>query len=469
MKKTIKKLTAWMLVMTLLLACGVTQAFAATKDNVRQYGQEGGYLAIGDSISRGCGADGFYIGTDEYEGGQYDMYFLRNVEGALPNQISQAVGCIAPDDMTDQNATFWPFCYPGLTTAMVTDLYGIDDGWLDEDLDYQYYDEMLRYFGWEGSFAGSREGEYYVEGECGKCGNIIELTGKADLITLQLGMCDVFYRAYRICSNGGSLADGAMFDTSSPEAIAKLVANVVKEMTTGFEYWKVWYPKLLERIMELNDHATIVLVGTFNLVNQLYITDDLLVPLGSAFSTMTAAMNELLKKWAKDYGVLYADVTNTEVRATELDWALTGDFMDDPFTGTHPTQKGYDYMVRQILDVLPAVEETEPVKGIVVDLGRFDRVDYVLLDGIPITNYTMDGYKLIIPTELPFENLSVGVIGEDGKLAVQTYQLEYKDGAFTAYRIWGNNDAVGFFARVFQNIIRLFKMLFEKIADVFKG
>ena len=68
-----------------------------------QYGKAGGYLAIGDSISRGCGADGFYIGPNgEYQPdgeGQYGDYSIRNVEGCVPYQIAQAVGCVAPYDM----------------------------------------------------------------------------------------------------------------------------------------------------------------------------------------------------------------------------------------------------------------------------------------------------------------------------------------------------------------------------------
>ena len=118
-------------VLAVVLACVIaasccTGAFAATEKTVRQYGKEGGYLAIGDSISRGCGAEGFYIGKNgEYlpEGeGQYGEYEMRNVQGCVPYQVAQAVGCTAPMDMTDQSATYWPFTYPGMTTAVTLDL-----------------------------------------------------------------------------------------------------------------------------------------------------------------------------------------------------------------------------------------------------------------------------------------------------------------------------------------------------------
>ncbi len=340
MKSSLKKLLAFTLTALLLISCAVP-AFAATKETVRQYGKEGGYLAIGDSISRGCGSDGFYLDQDKAEGGQYDLYYMRNVKGAVPTQIAEAVGCTMPDDMTDQDATFWPCCYPGMTVAMMLDLLGVDDGFKDEKLNYAYYCDMLEYFGYEGSFDGVREGHVYKEGECGKCGNIIELIQKADLITVQLGMCDIFYRAYRIVNNGGMLKDGLKFDLSSTDAIKALLETAISEMKFGYEYWEKHYTQLLETIISLNPDATIVMVGSFNVVNQLTITDDTLFPLGSLFSAITDGMNRHYRQWEKKYGVLYADIANTETLAAENDWSLLGDFKSNTFTGTHPTQNGY--------------------------------------------------------------------------------------------------------------------------------
>ena len=458
-----KKIISVILCVAVIISCAAFTGFSANAKTVRQYGKEGGYLAIGDSLFRGCGAEGFYINNDEYEGGQYDMYFLRNVVGAVPNQISQAVGCNAPDDMTDSSGNFWPLCYPGMTIGMVMDLLGIEDNFTDTALDYQYYDEMLRYFGWEGSFDGTREGEVYVEGECGKCGNIIEVIKKADLITVELGMCDVFYRVYRIASNGGSLAGGASFDLSSPEGILNLVSSAIREINFGFNYWKQYYPSVIRKIQELNPDATIVMVGSFNLLNELTLTDETVIPLGSLFSGLTTKMNLQYEKWAKEFNVLYADVANTEVQATENDWSLLGDFKDNTFTATHPTQKGYDYMVRQILSVLPDKTAKE---GITVDLDRFEKVDYVLVNGLPLKNYSMDGPVLSISyPPLIGANLTVGVKNDDGTVSARTYQLVYKaDSGYSAYRIYGRNDIFGTLLRPFKLVIGLIKTLFEKIS-----
>ena len=281
-------------------------------------------------------------------------------------------------------------------------------------------------------------------------------------------MCDIFYRAYRIISNGGMLADGLQFDLSSTDAIKDLVKTAVTEMWNGYDYWKNHYPMLIEKLQELNPDATIVMVGAFNLVNQLTITDDLIAPIGTAFSTITDAMNVHFRDWAKKYNVKFADISNTETQGTENDWALLGDFMDHSFTGSHPTQKGYDYIVRQILAELPPEDDSKEIK---VDLGRFDKVDYVLVNGIKVSNYTMDGFELTIPYSGPgATNLTIGVKNEDGTVSVQTYKLVYTIGeGYTAYRVYGNNDIEGTLKKPFKTIIKLLKDLFQKIVDGIKG
>ena len=64
MKKNMRRILAALLSVLLVFACCTAAVSAATAETVRQFGKEGGYLAIGDSISRGCGAEGFYIGRN---------------------------------------------------------------------------------------------------------------------------------------------------------------------------------------------------------------------------------------------------------------------------------------------------------------------------------------------------------------------------------------------------------------------
>lgn len=468
MKKRMHSILAAVLALVLLGAC-VIPALAATAETVTQYGEAGGYLAIGDSISRGCGAEGFYIDQDKAEGGQYDELFLRNVQGAFPTQLAAAFGCKMPDDITDQDANFWPLCYPGMTTGMVMDLLGIDDGFKDEALNYPYYGDMLQYFGWEGSFDGVREGESYRDdGSCGQCGNIMELIPKADVITVQLGMCDVYYRAYRIATSGGSLAGGADVDLSSPEAIANLVASALRELKFGFEYWKQWYPVLIETLQKMNPDADIVMVGAFNLINELTLLDDTMLPIGDLITAISSSMNACYRQWEKQFGVKFADITNAETLSTESGWSLLGEFKDNAFPGTHPSQKGYDYITRQILAELPPETTSHEIS---VDLGRFNAVDYVLVNGIPVKNYTLDHFRLTVHYAGPgATSLTIGVKNADGTLSVQTYQLVYHAGAgYTAYRVAGSNDFFGTLTKPLRTIVKLFRALFEKLAELVKN
>ena len=475
MKKQLKCTLAAALSLLLAFSCFVVPAGAA----VPMYGEAGGYLAIGDSIGRGCGAEGSYLDENgnptgsNKPAGQYDLYQLRNVKGAYPTLVADAIGCTMPDDITDQNATFWPLCYPGMTTAVLLDLMGVDDdGFSDKDLNYPYYNDMLEYFGYDGSFKGVRDNNTidYVtaqKGAIGKCGSVKDLAEKADLITVEIGMCDVFYRTYRICSNGGMLTDGAEFDLSSPEAIANLATTALAQMYYGLDHWKNYYPLLIQTLLDWNPNATIVMVGSFNVVKQLRVNDDIIVPLGNVFDVIPGIMNDCYKKWDKEFGdrVLYADISNTEPMAAEKDWSLLGDFMDNTFAGTHPSQEGYNYITRQILDVLDP--DKEVTTNIIVDIGRFDKVDYVFVDGKKISDFTVENYKLIIPySSKSATNLTIGIKAEDGTIAAQTYSLKYSaDSGYTASRVYGTSDV----KKTGASFLELLKSLFQKIIDFFKG
>ena len=480
MKKALKHVLSLTLVLLLAVGCcGVCfEALAADEP------AEGasGYLVIGDSIARGCGAEGFYLDRDGNplpegdEGGQYDEFDMRNVKGAYTTEVAEALGYEMPYAMTDPEGNFWPLCYPGMTTSMLMDLMGVEDDFDDVALDYMNYDWMLAYFGSEAySRDGLKEGDDTKAavterfGGLGQVGPIDELVRKSNLITVEIGMCDVFYRAYRVASEGSMLADGINFDLSDPSGMIELVKTAISQMKFGFEYWKTWYPVMIEKLIEWNPDATIVLVGSFNLVNQLRITDDDAIPLGSIISALTSAMNRQYQKWADQFGdnVIYVDISNTEPLVAEKDWALLGDFLEHSFAGVHPSQYGHSYIARQILN---ALTPTDNGKNIVVDLGRFDKVDYVLLNGVKVSDYSMDGFVLTVPCNTILGcNLTVGVSDENGAMAVQTYKLKYTKDGYSAHRVYGTNDVADtvsknrFLYKFFKGILEKIKAFFEKL------
>ena len=102
-----------------------------------------------------------------------------------------------------------------------------------------------------------------------------------------------------------------------------------------------------------------------------------------------------------------------------------------------------------------------------VDLGRFDKVDYVMLDGKKVSDYSMDGHVLTVKnTRVGAKNLTVAITNEDGTTAVQTYALSYSSATgYTAERIYGTSDV----KKTGRSFLDLLKMLFEKIKEFFSG
>lgn len=478
MKTTLRKTLAIFLCSLIIFSCLALSASAATKENVFQYGSdpEGGYLALGDSIGKGCGAEGSYIGkngehlTVENCGGQYNDNDCRYVIGSYAAQVADAVGCEAPASMSDKSGNFWPCTFGGMTTAVALDLYGVDDNYSDTTLNYEYYNTVLDYFGYEGSSVGAK-GETFDPLTDGRTGSIIDVTKKASLITVELGMCDIFYRTYRVVTNGGLLGDGLDIDFTDVETLKKILSSAVGLLNEGYDNWEKQYPLLLNRIIELNPDATIVMVGSFNMVNQMTILDQTMFPLGSLFSSITDRMNRQYEKWAKEYNILYADISNTEALCTQEDWSLMGKFLDGncSFPGSHPSVEGYDYITRQILSVLPtqegqAAESTG--KNIVFDTVRFDEnsVSAVYVNGIPVKGYSFDGNIITIPyCSVLASTLLVKVVSADGAEGFQTYRLTHKAGdGYEVERIFGHNNTKEWLSRPLE----LIKMLIGLIKDL---
>ena len=220
-----KKLIALVLVLAALFSLCSIQAFAATAENVRQYGKEGGYLAIGDSISRGVGA----LSIDECNDPE-----LRNVEGGFTYLVAQAVGCTCPEKFAEPGATYWPCCFNGTGVAAMMDLMGIDDNFYDSEYVHhpaddvffnRYATQLIPYFGCPESVDGN--------GHDGIAGNIRELVSKASLITVQLGMQELLNRPYTIADAEGYLNDESR---SAIGGVAAYAGRLVSELIEGFNY-----------------------------------------------------------------------------------------------------------------------------------------------------------------------------------------------------------------------------------------
>jgi len=441
MKKTSKAL-AMLLAVIMLVSCISVSAFAATAETVRQYGDEGDYIAFGDSVSRGCGA------TVDYEDQHYYDYEFRTVKNSFPTTIAYAVGCDVIDDASViEGNNYWPVCYVGQTVTELMEGLGIEDNYYDTDYDFKNR-SVARVERWYGENGGILQ----------------EKIKTASLITVELGMCDVFYRAKKVASDTASMDDDML----------GWVKTDVSETYKGYKQWLKSYELFLQWIRSNNDKATVVLVGVYNSSMNMTLTDDMLLPVGSALSTISDLMNMQYKKWAEEYDCIFVDISNVDTVTSQYNWSLTGDdFKENKTIGGHPSPEGNSYMAREILNALPVAEgQTEVVKNktdIVIDLGRFQKVDSVYVNGIQVKNYSMDGYVLTVPYGTAFaKTITVTVKQDDGKTAIYKYNLWYGSDGYTAYRTYSVNDAEEMGSRVFRTATNAVNKAVSAIKGLFK-
>ena len=325
-----------------------------------------GYVAIGDSFTRGYGAGDNWqdqIYKNEYPGESDDC---RNVDGSYPNRIAEAFGLYAPDDIRDTDAKLWPLAHDAVSTAYVLDLLGIDDGFRDEEHLYdssammRRYAADLQYFGDPLSYKLDGTGAY---GQTGEIMSVREMIKNASLITIGVGQTDVIYKTQIFGLNTMDLSDTA--------AIPAGVANILKLFNGYFDYWKRAYPLLLDYIKEVNPDAEVVLVGTLNPIKDATITDDVAIPIGNLINFMMDSINAYTKLCAVKYGYTFVDISDVETpaAATTMSIGHILSISDDIEYAliAHPTQKGY----AQIAEKIIAAVEKDLAKGSSTGLVAF--------------------------------------------------------------------------------------------------
>ena len=316
--------------------------YAALKEGV-------GYVAIGDSFTRGYGAgenwqDQIYL-NDTY--GNFDC---RNVGGSYPNRIAEKFGLNAPDDIRDADAKLWPLAHDAVSTAYVLDLLGIDDGYRDDEFTYnehysymaERYETDLRYFGDPLSLSLDGQSAY---GETGEIMSAREMIKNASLITIGLGQTDIIYKTQIF-----GLGDLDLSDTAS---IPTKVSNIIGMLNRYFDYWKDAYPLLLDYIKENNPDAKVVLVGTLNPIKDATMTDDIAIPIGSLINGIMDLMNSFTRLWALKYGYMYVDISDVETPASVTQMSIGHILsLSDPIEyalTAHPTQNGYKQIAERII------------------------------------------------------------------------------------------------------------------------
>ena len=331
-----------------------------------------GYLAIGDSFTRGYGA-GDNWQDQIYLNDTYGNYECRNVGGSYPNLVAEAFGLNAPDDIRDTSAKLWPLAHDAVSTAYVLDLLGVDDGFRDEEFTYnesymmERYETDLRYFGDPMSLTLDGKGAY---GQTGEIMSVRDMVKDASLITIGLGQTDVIYKAQIFGLN--------TLDMSDTAGLPAGVANIISLLYNYFDYWKDAYPLLLDYIKETNPDAKVVLVGTVNPIRDATLTDDISVKIGSVLNVIFDSMNAYTKMCAMKYGYIYVDISDVDTPSSVTTMSIghilsISDAIEYALIA-HPTPNGY----KQIADRIIAAVEKDIEKD--ASQGKLDAFFTKLID-----------------------------------------------------------------------------------------
>ena len=362
MKKTKKIISVFLAVLMISsLVCVPVFADEAQEDPYAMLKEGTGYVAIGDSFTRGYGA-GEHWQEQIYLNDTYGNFNCRNVGGSYPNLVADAFGLNAPDDIRDTSASMWPLAHDAVSTAYVLDLLGIDDGYRDDEFTYKHsymmerYETDLRYFGDPMSYAVDGTSLY---GRTGEVMSVREMINNASLITLGVGQTDVIYKAQIFGLNTLDFGDTA----SLPAGIS----NIISLLNRYFDYWEDAYPLILDYIKENNPDAKVVLVGTLNPLKDATLTEDVAIPIGSIINGIMGKMNTYIKRCAAKYGYMYVDISDVEtpVSVSKMSIGQILSITDDIEYAlvAHPTPKGYSQIADRVIKAVNKAIDKDNSKG----------------------------------------------------------------------------------------------------------
>lgn len=362
MKKSTKILSVFLAVLMAASALCLPAFAEDTPDDPYAVLKEGtGYVAIGDSFTRGYGS-GENWQDQIYLNDSYGNYNCRNVNGSYPNLLAEMFGLNTPDDIRDTSATMWSLAHDAVSTAYILDLLGIDDGYRDEEFLYaksymmERYETDLKYFGDPLSYSLDGQSTY---GETGEIMSVRDMLKNASLITIELGQSDIIYKAQIFGLNA--------LDMSDISSLPSGVANIIDMLFRYYKYWKGAYPLLLDYIKEVNPDAKVVLVGTMNPIENATLSDDISIKIGSVINIIFDMMNSFNKQCALKYGYMYVDISDVEtpsvVTKTSISHILSIPDEIEFALQAHPTTNGYRQIAQKIADAVNADLKLDTVKA----------------------------------------------------------------------------------------------------------
>ncbi|MBQ6020249.1 MAG: hypothetical protein IJL26_08740 [Clostridia bacterium] len=353
MKRAFKILTVVLAVLMASLLASPAIAADTETDKSALYAplQKGiGYVAIGDSFTRGYGAGDVWQ-DHIYLNDTYGNFECRNVPGSYPNLVAEKFGLAAPEDIRDMSGKLWPLAHDAVSTAYVLDLLGIDDGFRDEEFTYAYsymterYETDLRYFGDPLSYALDGQSTY---GQTGEIMSVRDMIKNASLITIGVGQTDVIYKAQIFGLN--------VLDFNDTASLPAGVAHIIELLDKYFHYWENAYPLLIDYVRKVNPDAKIVLVGTLNPLKDATLNDEIEIKIGSILNGIMDRVNQYTQRCALQYGCLYVDISDVDT-PTSVNPKSIGQIMSitdsiEYALIAHPTPHGYEQIADRIIDVV---------------------------------------------------------------------------------------------------------------------
>ena len=199
----------------------------------------------------------------------------------------------------------------------------------------------------------------------------------SDLITLNLGSNDIMtipvINAMGKMSGTGDAKFVAlakeMLGQSYPEMLntlfstANTMNNLQQTLTTlmslminGYRLYFENIMPVIDTIKEENPDADIAVIGLYNPLKKVKLTDDSKIAIGELGSILITGINAYLKANADKHGYAYVDVTDTETQDTLSLSAGISNFFGRIMTDVHPKYAGHEYMAGQILSSLEAFD-----------------------------------------------------------------------------------------------------------------
>lgn len=472
-----KKRIISMLLCVIMLASISVSSFAITPPCDAEYPQFDSMFTIGDSNAMGYGLDGYY-GNPHYstEGNNVNDYtdfsYLNGTYGAFPQLVQEALGI----DRAKHNAMTYPaerakdaLYYLGGDVDMSTDKFFpiTMSEWmpvylLDSNDDYDTETVWHQWREWkldksadkgESPVIGIPKGDVFIN----------QLKAQPDdnkLVLMYSGIADIFFSSVQLTLNDPEV-DG--------DDLVAMIAALAKYMWNNYYEALQSVPALIEQVKKLNPDCTLVLIGSFNPIKDLKLSDDGWLPIFDAMSAITSLFNQHNKQWAEEYDALYVDITNVETRTLSEGYSFDMLFSDNPEPIYHATPEGHEYIARQILKALE-LDKTSTT-DIVVDLGSVKDVSSVVVGGQIVSGYTFDKetHTLTVPCDSTTERvMTVTEKREDGSVYLAMYQLSYGEDGYTAYRMYATRNVTETFTNIIRSIWSVCKSIIDSLFGLFR-